>query len=257
MKIKFRKNFVTDLERGMVSYRFLICVCGAALMIVFGAWDQLFPSKDTLETGLAAGYHLSLVIKALKSEAAVFVLPILSTLPLSGIFLEEHKSRFEKLFITRCSRKNYILSKVLATALCGGLGILFGLLLITVILMLIYRPMEAGDAKVTGKLLLTLLQYGVTASLMGVLWASLGAFLGVTNMNSYMAYGGPFIISYLLIILSTRYFKDFYVLNPREWILREHYTSENPLGIIVLLLEICIIIMLMEGIAIWKKVDLG
>ncbi len=257
MKIKFKKIFGADFERGLISYRFLICICGTALMVVFGTWDQLFPSADALKTGLAAGYHLSMVNKSLKSEAAVFIIPILSTLPLSGIFLEEHKSRFEKLFITRCSRKSYVFSKVLATALCGGLGILFGLLLITGVLTLIYRPMEIGNAKETTKLLLTLLQYAITAALMGVLWASLGAFLGVINMNSYMAYGGPFITSYLLIILSTRYFQQIYVLNPREWMLREHYPAGNPWGIIALLLEVCIIIMLMEGIAIWKKVDLG
>lgn len=251
----FHKLIGSDLERGFLSCRFLVCVLGTALIVVIGAWDKFNITQEMRETGITAGYHFQLVLSALKSEAAAIAIPVLSTLPLSGVYLEEHRTRFEKLYLPRCSRLSYVISKVLATALCGGAGILSGIILITGLLALVFSPMELSSAGAAWELFVQLLKTAFIAALLGMLWASLGAFLGIVNLNFYMAYGGPFIVNYLLIILFSRYFSGIYTLNPKEWMLLQNYHSDNPAGLLFLLFELCIIVMLLEGIAIWKKIE--
>jgi len=254
MKIINRKILSSELERGIISYRFLICFFGSAIMVLLGGWNHLFITDKMIESGLSPGYHLSMVLQALKSETTIFILPILSTLPYSGNFLEEYKSRFDKLLLIRCDKKDYVISKVLITGLSSGLGILLGIMMITGVLTLIFQPMELKDAKATGELFASFVQYSMITALLGNLWGSLGALLGVWYCNAYMAYGGPFLINYILIIIFTRYAPMIYVLNPREWLLREHYDIANPVGILLFLTEICIIIQLLEGIVIWNKI---
>ncbi|MDF2538531.1 MAG: hypothetical protein K0S76_1552 [Herbinix sp.] len=255
MKNNFLKNLSSDFERGFSSFGILISMFGTILVIILGAWDKLAITDEMRSAGIAAGYHFSMVLESLKSEAANIAIPILSTLPLSGMFLEEYRSRFNKICLIRTSRKNYVISKVIATGICGGAGILFGLIIITGIFALIYSPMELKAAEETGKLFIQFVQSAFLSSMLGILFASLGALLGTAQMSTYMAYGGPFLINYLLIILITRYFPNIYVLNPKEWMLHEHYFSDNPTVIFLLLLELCMIIMLLEGIAIWKKIE--
>ncbi len=254
MKNKKWKTFVSELERGILSYRFFVCLIGCAIMVVFGSWDKFFLTKEVIEDGLAPGYHLSMVINVLKSETTVFIIPVLSTLPYSGNFLEEYRSRFDRFLMLRTSRKSYVISKVLVTGLSGGIGIFLGICMITGMLSLVFWPMEAIDAEETGKLLAELFRSSFLVSLMGNLWGSTGALLGILYRNAYMAYGGPFLVNYLLIILFNRYLPKLYVLNPREWLLQEHYASANPYVIVILLIELCIITQLLEGIAIWKRI---
>jgi hypothetical protein len=248
------RTITSELERGIISYRFLICLIGCAVLVVLGSWEKFFLTKDVIADGLAPGYHLSMVLNVLKSEMTVFVIPILSTLPYGGDFLEEYKSGFDRFLMLRTSRKKYVISKVLTTGLSGSIGIFSGICMITGLLTLVFKPMEVIDAKETGRLLTEILRYSLIASLLGNLWGSMGALLGVLYRNAYMAYGGPFLVNYLLIILFTRYFPKLYVLNPREWLLQEHYGSPDPYVIVILLTEICIIIQLLEGIAIWKRI---
>ena len=42
--------------------------------------------------------------------------------------------------------------------------------------------------------------------------------LASVTKSRYMAYIGPFVVCYILIILYERYFDFLYVLYPREWI---------------------------------------
>ena len=254
MKNRKWKTIISELDRGFISYRFLICLIGCVIMVVLGSWDKFFLTEESRRNGLAAGYHLTMVLKVLKSETTVFVIPILSTLPCGGNFLEEYKSRFDRFILIRTSRRQYVISKVITTGISGSIGIFLGIGMITGILMLVFKPMEAMDAKETGKLLAQVLRYSLIVSLMGNLWGSLGALLGISFRNVYLAYGGPFLVNYLLIILFNRYFPKLFVLNPREWLLHEHYASDNPYVIIILLFEICIITQMLEGIAIWKRI---
>jgi hypothetical protein len=248
------KPLGSELERGIISLRFFLCLTGTAVMVILGAWGKLFLTEEVKETGLAAGYHLTVVISALKSETAVFMIPIISTLPFSGSFLEEHRSRFERLLLIRSGRKRYVIGKILITGISGSLGILAGILLVTGIFSVIYGSMEAADAKASSDLLMELLKYCTVTALLGNLWSSLGALLGIVYRNFYMAYGGPFLINYFLIIIFSRYVPSIYVLNPREWLMQEHYPSDNPLGIILFLAEICIILQLLEGMAILNRI---
>ena len=49
------------------------------------------------------------------------------------------------------------------------------------------------------------------------------------------AYGGSFVIYYILVILHDRYFEDIYCLYPYEWIQFQHTWLFDEQGIVILL----------------------
>ena len=65
----------------------------------------------------------------------------------------------------------------------------------------------------------------------GVLSATLAA---ISN-SRYIAYGGSFVIYYILVILHDRYFEDIYCLYPYEWIQFQHTWLFDEQGIVILL----------------------
>jgi hypothetical protein len=72
------------------------------------------------------------------------------------------------------------------------------------------------------------------------LWAVLSATLAVWTNNQYIAYGGSFVICYLLVILHDRYFQEFYYIYPYEWMCPENVWVFENNGIVLLLLGIIV-----------------
>ena len=48
-----------------------------------------------------------------------------------------------------------------------------------------------------------------------------GMLCSTITMNSYMAYASPFILYYVLIILQERYARDYFMLNPQNYLTLE------------------------------------
>jgi hypothetical protein len=55
------------------------------------------------------------------------------------------------------------------------------------------------------------------------------------TQSKYMAYASPFILYYVLIILHERYFENFYVLYPKEWLFPSNAWVLGGFGVIILL----------------------
>ena len=78
--------------------------------------------------------------------------------------------------------------------------------------------------------------------LSGALWSLCGLTLATMTCSKYMAYASPFIIYYVLIILYERYFDQFYVFYPKEWINPSSKWILGDWGVIMLLLGLMVAI---------------
>lgn len=229
-------TFKTELKRSLTSWGFIVGMIGLTAAAFFGVFDQMLPVfKGQIEGGLPAGYSIQLAISSLQTDVVLLVLPILSALPFTAAFVDDHKSRYLREYLPRAGKQPYILSKAASTALSGGLALFLGVLLIYFVFALLFTPLEIipqeteemaamagmqGEAiDVTAQLTFTdLMGRAFLFFLSGCLWSLVGGLFAALTMSKYMAYASPFIFYYVLVILSQRYFTDAYVLNPQEWL---------------------------------------
>ncbi|NMA95678.1 MAG: hypothetical protein GX974_06520 [Clostridiales bacterium] len=74
-------------------------------------------------------------------------------------------------------------------------------------------------------------------------------------MSKYTAYISPFVIYYVFVMLSERYFKDIYIMNPKEWIVPENYWPGKHWGIMLFILILTFIIMILNDVVIERRVN--
>lgn len=281
--------FRTDLERAVTSVGFLLAVVGTIIALMAGSFTGLWVDMEVVkEQGLEFGYHWQMLKRGLQSEAFTFALPILCTLGFGGVYLEEMKSGFYKFALPRYGRRTYVLTKVIVSVLSGGLAMWIGVMVMALIYWAVYAPMEINMeiAKLTGRvsnvmyeatgvvknsnsdiyvgvtvedalhsnMFLLLLQWSAMAFLMGGTWAGVSCLFAVLYGNRYMAYGASFLISYLMIILLTRFFDHIYIFNPREWFNQNFYWEGGNLGVMLMLAECMLILLLVNGILMDRKI---
>lgn len=279
----------TDMERAITSAGFILAVTGTILALMAGGFTGLWVDMDMVrEEGLAYGYHWQMMKRGLQSEAFTFALPILSTLGFGGVYLEEMKSGYYKFALPRYGRKTYVITKVVVSILSGGLAIWLGVMFTALIYWAVYSPMEinmemaaltgrvsgvlyecaegaiktvngeiAGvtlDGALHSNMWVALLQWSAMAFLMGGTWASLGCLFAILYQNRYMAYGASFLVSYLVIILITRFFDEIYIFNPREWFSQRFYWEGGNLGVMALLLEFILILSIANVITMARRI---
>lgn len=281
------RAFQTDLERAITSIGFMLAVVGIVIALMAGGFTGLWVDMEVVqEQGLEFGYHWQMLKRGLQSEAFTFALPILCTLGFGGVYLEEMKSGYYKFALPRYGRRTYVLTKIIVSVLSGGLAMWLGVMLTALIYWAVYAPMEinmelavlngrvadvmyeaTGAAKdvygsyvdvtvqdaLHSNMFFLLLQWSAMAFLMGGTWAGVSCLFAVLYGNRYMAYGASFLISYLLIILLTRFFNSIYILNPREWFNQTCYWEGGNLGVMALLTECMLLLMLVNGILMERK----
>lgn len=178
--------------------------------------------------GFIIGFVVELIIlftSGLNSDLFRMCVPVLCTLPYSTAWLTEYQSGFLKSSLARTSMTSYILGKILACGISGGLLEIWGIWLVSII-----KPQEGITC-----------QYGLIF-LSGMLWAVLAALLAAWSNNRYIAYGGSFVIYYLMVILHERYFKQLYCLYPYEWLNPQHTWVFGNQGVALLLSGLILIL---------------
>ena len=74
---------------------------------------------------------------------------------------------------------------------------------------------------------------------------SIGFNAAAISNSRYIAYGGSFVIYYILVILHDRYFEDIYCLYPYEWIQFQHNWLFDEQGIVILLSSLSVLLFLL------------
>lgn len=144
--------------------------------------------------------------------------PVLAALPYGLAWLNEYQSGYLKAYLPRTSIRAYISGKFLACGISGGLLEALGVW--------VFRLLKPEDAAEISEVL-------IFAS--GMLWAVLAATLAAWAGSRCIAYGGSFVLYYILVILYERYFADWYCLYPYEWLAPAHQWIFGETGVLILL----------------------
>lgn len=174
--------------------------------------------------GLAAGF-LILMQTGFDSELYRISFPLLAALPYTTAWIMDEQSGYLRSYLVRCSRRAYIFGKFISCVISGGL-----VASVPCILYMLCQK-EAPE--------------GMNLSLVffsGMLWAAVSVVLAAVSRSRYLAYGGGFVIYYLLVILHERYFMKFYCLYPYEWLNPVHIWIFDSRGILFLLTGILLIL---------------
>ncbi len=255
------KTLKSDIQRALTSWGFIAGIIGMAAVIFFGSFNSILPFlQNSTPNSLLAGFHEQMILVALSSDVMLLCIPILAALPYTSAFVEEYKSRYLKESLPRAGIQPYIVGKMLATGISGGLVLFIGIMLVYIAFALIFTPMEVipqipneamGNAIAASEgMPQQITQPSMFADIMGrtfvfflsgFFWSLIGALFATVTMSRYMAYAFPFILYYVLVILCQRYFNSLYILNPQEWVNPTAQWPGGTWGIILFLTELILI----------------
>lgn len=177
--------------------------------------------RAVLSRGFIAGVLLEILIlftAGFDSDLFRMTVPVLCTLPYSTAWLADYQTGFIKSYLPRTRVTSYILGKILSCGISGGGVELLG--------SWIYVCLKYDENMQWSPLL-------IFAS--GMLWAVLAAVLAALSNSRYIAYGGAFVLYYVLVILHERYFQTLYCLYPYEWLAPEHTWIFGEWGVVFLI----------------------
>lgn len=243
-----------DLKRSILSRTSYISAVLMVLIICLGVGAKgLFP-KDAMEHGIRTYYHAQILLNSLSSDVVLMAIPIICTLPYTTAFLEEHASGYIKVYLLKCDKIQYIKGKVIAPIISGGLVLFIGILSFYFIAKLVYSPMEIVSEYAIPPFMDVLLK-AIQFFFAGALWASIGTLLANISLSRYMAYASPFVFFYVLVILQERYFRELYILSPKEWLLVQNPWPLNEWGSIILMALLTFIACLINVSVIERRIE--
>ena len=222
------------------------------------------------------GYRYSAFRNVMAGPVLLFAVPILCTFPYTTAFLGEKESGEIHFFLTRTTKWRYTLRKLRAVALSGGLVPVAGIALSFFVVFFIVGGMEQPQIPQT----ISEDSYGIVAPavqavdwtvtlrmdigvmtlrffLFGAFWALIGAFSATVFRSRFMAYATPFVFYYLMIILAERYVRDFFLLDPRNWVLGTGYWPGGGWGVLLFFIEIILLASVLFGYSIWRRLSDG
>lgn len=170
--------------------------------------------------GFAASLLLEIAIlfqAGFDSDLFRMSVPVTASLPYSTAWLLDYQSGYIKAYLPRTSVTAYIWGKFFSCGISGGLAQTLGCLAFMLI------KEEAGEIRLM--LIFT----------SGMFWAVTAAVLAAWSNSRYIAYGGGFVLYYVLVILYNRYFEHMYCLYPYEWFSPTHTWILGEPGVVLML----------------------
>ncbi len=250
-----RNTILSSVRQSLCSARFWLGAVFIALVLFLTSMDVVTEALRS-DTPLAYGYHGDFILKALNADAITICLPIVCALPYAASFVDDVKTNFLKLYISRTSNRGYILGKAAGCLVSGGAVVVLGLWLAYGVSAALFSPLEspldpdAPDPAYT----MTLLRNCGLIFLSGGFWSLFGMTMSALMESKYIAYAAPFIIYYVLIILCERYFTSLYVVYPKAWLSPGEEWAMGRWGPALVILELIAVTVLCFGAAVRKRV---
>lgn len=210
----------SDMKR-IKSRSFYISALGVMISVLFGAFADALRIYQMSVPNVDILAHQGIIMHALSGDALLFAAPIFATIPYSNAFVEDVGSGYLKQVLPRTTVTQYILEKELTCAISGIFTTISGILLGAIVITLFVIPVETFPGIPVESRFLELLGKTGLFGLAGALWAMVGMLCSTITMNSYMAYTAPFILYYVLVILQERYARDYFMLNPQNYLTLE------------------------------------
>lgn len=188
--------------------------------------------------GLAAGF-LILMKAGFDSDLYRISFPVLAALPYTTAWIMDYQSGYLRSYLVRSSRRSYIFGKFASCVISGGL--------VVTIPCILYLLWYKEEAVIHPWLLF----------FSGMLWAAVSVVLAAISRSRYLAYGGGFVIYYLLVILHERYFTGLYCLYPYEWLYPVHIWVFEGRGIMLLLTGLLLIWCFLYYEILYRSIERG
>ena len=249
--------FISNIQQSALKKAFWMSVLLFVIIMYCSAVSDIVTAFRSEEL-LTYGFHNEFILNTLRSDTMVLIVPIICALPYTTAFLDDVKSGFIKEYLPRTTIKDYILGKILACYLSGGLVIFIGIFCAYGLSALVFSPMEAAattEAAAAPLFLSELFNRSLTFFFAGGFLSLLGMLFATVTNSKYMAYASPFIVYYVLIILKERYFDGMYVLYPKEWLNPSDKWILGNWGVIFLLLECALVAALCFTIAAKRRIE--
>lgn len=217
-----------DKKQMIQLHRWLLPAVLFVFVVMIARLDVLVEALQEKGT-LSYGWTLQFVNETLQSEAALLAAPVLCTFPYAAVFVDELKSGMVKAVLVRVEKERYIASKVWGCLLSGGLEALVsvGLLCLIAVVGLLHLEAAPDPGVNQSEAIRMLIGLACRYACFGAFWSLVGFGISLLTMNRMMAWIGPFIVDYLLIIMYERYFDGLKLFYPKQWLLQ---TWEWPLG---------------------------
>ena len=247
------RSIIAAVKQALYGKAFFLSVAGVFFLLLAVSIEDIFLLFHTENRLIESGYHHRFMMQALSSDGMTLALPILAAVPYTSSMVDDMKSGFIKEYLPRTTVRGYIVGKVTACILSGGLVLVFGILTAYIAAALIFTPMEAAaGASISAQFsacLRELLEKEILFFCSGAFWSMTGMLSAVLTGSRYMAYASPFVIYYVLIILHERYFESIHILYPKEWTAPSEYWMFGTIGVILFVAELIIVAALCFGIA--------
>jgi len=261
----------SELREAINNTSFKVSVLVMVVLVLGAAVSFMLPALRTGEL-FQHGYRYTVLLEVLSGAVLLFAAPILCTFPYTTAFLGERESGEIRFFLPRTTKWRYTLKKIQSVAVSGGLVLVLGILVSLLILFFavgarempkeVYEPtsydvmygyQEPVDVAITSGV--RILTVTLRFFLFGAFWSLIGAFCATAFRSRFLAYAAPFVFYYLLIILSERYLKDVFLLDPRKWVLGEGHWPGGDWGILLFFAEIIVLACMLFGFSIWRRLS--
>lgn len=230
-----------DLKRAIVSWRFLLLLTLGLLLL----YQPVFYLKR-----VADGYRDMELLDAVMCASGLgyytSALPLLSGLTYADSFAWEYAGGAFPYMLQREGRLRYIASKVLITAIVGGILVSMSFVLFCSLHMLLFAPQMPtnAEASVVINEATLLLRYGMTWSLVGL------AFSAIVP-NPVIAMVSPFCIAQFMWLLSAVF--GLSILNVKDSVFVLNGTDITPTMIWIQELTVTGAAITAFSIGVWKR----
>ena len=225
----------SGLHQGL-ELRIFTGVTGVIIVIILSTMDPIIRVFRGIDQPMQ-GFHSFLVLNSIRSQTLISLLPVFSVLPFSASFLEDIKTKYVRFFLMRSSYRIYLLSRIIVCFFCGGLVAAAGVLTSWGIAALVFIPKELALEE-PPEVYLDMLKTICLLYLNGGLWAVIGLAFSTLMESKYIAYTSPFVLYYLLVILYERYFPEWFLIYPMEWVNPSNLWPLGHWGPAILMLEL-------------------
>ena len=220
---RLRWNMIlTMIEQSIEDRRFFLSGIAIAVMLLvsligdFAELSRMIASmKEYGEISLSIGYHVQLWDEGTKSSAFLVSLTLLCTLIQSSSCIDERKCGFLKSLLPRTGYQTYIIGKLLAAIVAGGLTAVFGITLSYLILCVFIGRFEPDIELI--QTIPILLSNSFRVFCLGALWSVMGMTAALIFSSRYLAWSFPFLFYYLLEIFVRRFAPQLTILSPGMW----------------------------------------
>ena len=179
---------------------------------------ELLLSTFVIIGQLPKGFHIELITNVVNSDIVISFLPIVSTIPFAGRYVDDIKNNFARLFLVRSSFRAYIGGRIIVSFLAGGLTTLSSLLIAWGTSALVIMPLEQKNDTIIITSLFRLIRICFLLFVKGGFWSVVGMAMSTLMESKYISYATPFVFYYLLVILYERYFSNLFIIYPKMWI---------------------------------------